>query len=77
MKPNWEESPSWANWWAIDEGDDDGFAEWMWLEEEPELNHEYQFWVPSTKRLVKGSFDYTTTYAGGPAYKEKRPEEYR
>jgi hypothetical protein len=70
VKPNWDEAPSWANWWAIDEGDDEGFAEWGWFENTP---HFVVSWWCLGNTGGKSEYDYTTDYKNGPPYKEKRP----
>jgi len=76
MKPNWDESPSWANWWAIDQGESDGFAEWGWYENSPYLDTASGLWFYRESE-GKAEYSYVMNYEDGPAYKEKRPEEYR
>jgi len=73
MKPNWDEAPLWANWWAIDEGDDDGFAECIWSDCEP-LFAVGGYWIFPDEHNYE--LEYTVDYKNGPAYKEKRPEEH-
>ncbi len=69
MKPDWSKAPPWANWWSIDEADEDGFSEIAWTDKEPRLLT--GFWFPGTDE-IQAEYDYTMHYTG-EAYKEQRP----
>ena len=71
MKPDWNNAPPWADWWVIDEGDGDSFAEVAWSEFEPYLidTFEYAYWGIDKGRF---EYDYSSHYTG-EAYKEQRP----
>jgi len=43
MKPDWEDAPEWAQWWAQDE---DGSCAWFELKPEPNLRME--IWRPKS-----------------------------
>ena len=76
MKPNWNEAPSWANWWAIDAGYEDKFAKFGWYMNEPILHEKYNIWLAKDDEDFE--YDYTVRHKNGPAYKEKRPpKEYQ
>lgn len=46
MEPDWNDAPTWANYFAQDE---DGF--WYWYEFEPRLGH--RSWIPGSTGQVK------------------------
>ena len=73
MKPDWSSAPEWANWWAIDEAHDGGFAEWGWYENEPVLidTYEQAFW---TSYGGGASFGYVGAHHDCEARKEERPK---